>query len=216
MLIHVMARLNSSMSIKLTDDVISRLKSHKIITAFDFIRELIDKIIAITALPFREIGVKMCQIKVTHVTATHHLLNLLYNLTHTLSENYQKYKLIIIDSLPSLFVISSDNHDDLYALNHFANVCRFLSNEYSIPIITVNSVAIWQDSEFSLNAPSGTVLKSTTIMKPFLGKYWSNIPNTRLYIEHIHSEKRTITVWKSNNNKIGTSIEITLNNSGII
>lgn len=155
----------------------------------------------------------MNQIKVTRVKNVNELLSVLYEITKSEEkwENEKSTRLAIIDSLPSLILSSLENSDSHRVLNQIAGVARFLANEHKISVITNNLVSKWRDIE-RFGAP--IFVKPITV-KPYLGKFWQHVPNTRLHIEKmLNCEKRKISVWKSFELKIGTSCVVELNDAG--
>ncbi|XP_034942078.1 DNA repair protein RAD51 homolog 4-like [Chelonus insularis] len=185
---------------------------HYIYTKKDFSASRIQMILENKKLDDEVAGRVMNQINTTHAKNVQQLFNVLYDFTQSLKQNSknEKTKLIIIDSLPGVFVMSEEKTEDNFSsLNHLTNVCHFLANEYALSIITVNSVTQpWREID-------GFEGKTTTAMKPTLGKYWLYIPNTRLLIEKGENESRTIKVWMCEDEKINSSVTVTINNAGV-
>ena len=77
--------------------------------------------------------------------------------------------------------------------------------EYQAVIITVNLLSQWNSSE-QTNAANIT---------PALGKYWANIPATRLLITRLHGETRKINVWKDLRLIENSSCTVTINDIGV-
>ena len=155
----------------------------------------------------------MIKIKLTQVKNINELLTVLHHLTRTLksSENESNTELLVIDSLPALFLASNSSHDTTYSLSHLRNMCRFITSEYNVSIIATNLVTQWQE-EPGIVFKEGRNLKA---LKPSLGKFWLHVPNTRLLIEQEQNEERKITVWKSFDLQAGTSCVVKITDVGI-
>ena len=54
-----------------------------------------------------------------------------------------KYRIIIIDSLPAIFNISSEPSSYLYNINVMASLMKFLANKYNLIIVCVNLMTKW-------------------------------------------------------------------------
>ncbi|KYN21320.1 DNA repair protein RAD51 like protein 4 [Trachymyrmex cornetzi] len=98
----------------------------------------------------------------------------------------------------------SDN-ETTYELEDLAEVCRFLTMEYQAVVLTVNLLTRW-------NSPEQT---NATDITPALGKYWANIPATRLLITRLYGETRKINVWKDLRLIENSSCTVTINDIGV-
>ncbi|XP_018361060.1 PREDICTED: DNA repair protein RAD51 homolog 4 [Trachymyrmex cornetzi] len=122
----------------------------------------------------------------------------------------RKVLLVIIDSLPAIIfkvprnAQQSDN-ETTYELEDLAEVCRFLTMEYQAVVLTVNLLTRW-------NSPEQT---NATDITPALGKYWANIPATRLLITRLYGETRKINVWKDLRLIENSSCTVTINDIGV-
>ncbi|KAF7989181.1 hypothetical protein HCN44_007491 [Aphidius gifuensis] len=146
-------------------------------------------------------------IQVYPVENVHQLLNILHMLA---SKKFNEIKLIIIDSLPTLFYNETDERKSLSFINYLSNICNYLVNECHMIIITTNLISHWRETE-GFNIPIDT---STINIKPTLGKFWNHIPNVRLLIEQYENEKRKISLWKSSDSCISKYIQVNLTNFG--
>ncbi|XP_034182187.1 rad51 recombinase D [Osmia lignaria lignaria] len=157
----------------------------------------------------------MNRIKVCCIYKLSQLLKILRLLTIALKEEKAEYRtrIIIIDSLPGIIFKFSKSNETTIALNHVANMCHFIANEFHLSIITVNVITQWNYEVGSTSTDSGGNCNEVT---PALGKYWSHVPNTRLLIEKIGFEGRKISVWKSFQLEPNLSCILTINDSGIL
>lgn len=157
----------------------------------------------------------MNQIRVNRATNINELSSVLYDLTRSLKsddeENERPTKLLIIDSLPAIILASSDSSESFCQLNNLAGVSRFIANECSLPIVTVNLISEWRDT---VGLGKSVVEKPATV-KPNLGKFWLHVPNTRLIMEKLEHEERKISVWKSAGLRADTSCTLRFGQSGV-
>ncbi|XP_012272480.1 DNA repair protein RAD51 homolog 4 [Orussus abietinus] len=184
---------------------------HYIDTKKDFCASRVHMILDEKGSNDEEIGKVMSQMKITRVRNIHQLLNFLFHLTSQLKiQSESPTKLIVIDSLPAILLHSTENHNTSFALNHLANVCKYLANEFHISLITTNLITKWREVDGLLEVKNQNVT-----MKPTLGKYWLHVPNTRLLIKKLQTETRQITVWKSSQLKLHSSCTVNITDSGV-
>lgn len=156
----------------------------------------------------------MERIRITSPRDPNELLGIL---RHTISilkqENDIRTRALIIDSLPGIIFKFSKEPEINFILNHLSNLCRFLANEFYIPIVMVNLITQWTPSN---NKSSGSATKGIqTLVNPTLGKYWLHIPNTRLLVEKLNNDYRKITVWKSFQIKMDSVCSVKLSEAGV-
>nr|XP_003699875.1 PREDICTED: DNA repair protein RAD51 homolog 4 [Megachile rotundata] len=157
----------------------------------------------------------MNRIKVCCIYKLDQLFKILRLLTVSLKEEKAEYRtrIIIIDSLPAIIFKFSQSHETTVALNHIANMCHFIANEFQLSIVTVNLVTQWNtNAEGSTNTNRSENYNEVT---PALGKYWSHVPNTRLLMEKIGIESRKISVWKSFQLAPNVACTLSINDCGI-
>ncbi|KAI9562068.1 putative RAD51D [Daphnia sinensis] len=99
----------------------------------------------------------------------------------------REYKLVIIDSLATLFLpIRGDSFNDAISLlNKVASDLKRLAVVHQCVVLTVNHV--------SKGPAEGTASTPT----PFLGRYWSSVPNLRLHSKHLSKDEFQLTVVKN-------------------
>ncbi|THK33073.1 DNA repair protein RAD51 homolog 4 isoform X1 [Diachasma alloeum] len=182
---------------------------HYIDSKRDFSSSRIQMILEERKVSNEEVARVMGQIKLTQIQSLPELFSTLYSLV---SAKDDKLRVIIIDSLHSLFHVTTDNYESLYSLNHLWNICKYLADECCLSVITVNAVTQWRENE-SLPVNGA---ETSTIIKPMLGRFWRGVPNTRIYVEEMGNDKRKLTICKSHELSIGKNVEIKIVNSGII
>ncbi|CAH2014424.1 unnamed protein product [Acanthoscelides obtectus] len=118
----------------------------------------------------------LSRLLVARVHTRTEFLNTLLSIRKQLREN-QTCKLLIIDSLPALYFLSSNHSENNSFLNYTGNVLNYLVNECNIVVLATNLVTLWNDGDF----------KNVDTMKERIscGGYWSNIPNVRLKLKKI-------------------------------
>ncbi|XP_014246396.1 DNA repair protein RAD51 homolog 4 [Cimex lectularius] len=138
----------------------------------------------------------------------HELISALHNLKIKYSESKRNsIRLIIVDSISVVSFPFLGNNEGLPLLNHIACVAKFLAAEFNAIIIFINlAIRHFNDKE------------ATEELRPFLGKYWLYVPNTRLMISrpdpsHI---SRKIQVAKSDTLKNGDFCMIDILENGLI
>ncbi|XP_033326432.2 rad51 recombinase D [Megalopta genalis] len=155
------------------------------------------------------------RIRVCSVQKLYDLFEILRWLTSALKVEKEecRTRIIIIDSLPAIIFSVSDDNKVAVTLNHLANICYFIANEFRLSIITVNLITQWDSGNETESACINTnnVIDSDVI--PTLGKYWEGIPNTRLLIEKLDLGNRKISIWKSVQLE---TCRLSIDNNGII
>lgn len=131
----------------------------------------------------------MSKIFVFQICTKYELINCLYKIKEELS-NGLKLRLIVIDSLPSLFY-QSENYDKNYGImNSFVNIMYFLASKFHIAFIVTNASIIWNENSTEIEKP--------IFAKLGLGKYWSNVPNSRFMLKkNIDTDVYQFLVMKS-------------------
>ncbi|KAI4486433.1 hypothetical protein M0804_005803 [Polistes exclamans] len=183
-------------------------------TKGDFFASRVKNILKYRTNSKEEINKAMEQIRITLVRDSNKLLVILqYIINIFKQENDMRTKVLIIDSLPGIIFKSSKDPEINFILNHLSNLCRFIANEFNIPIIIVNLITHWT---LPNDRSSGSATKETqTLVNPALGKYWLHIPNTRLLIEKLNNNYRRISVWKSFQIKMDSVCNVKLNEAGV-
>lgn len=156
----------------------------------------------------------MERIRITSARDPNKLLGILRHMINILKqENDIRTRALIIDSLPGIIFKFSKEPEVNFILNHLSNLCRFIANEFYIPIIMVNLITQWTPPN---DKSSGSATKGTqTLINPTLGKYWLHIPNTRLLVEKLNNDYRKITVWKSFQIKMDSVCSVKLSEAGV-
>ncbi|KAF5292023.1 hypothetical protein FQA39_LY14140 [Lamprigera yunnana] len=151
----------------------------------------------------------MSKILINEINTPYELINYLYKIKNLLHVKKLKLRLIIIDSLPPLFLQISNFSKSYSLMNDFANVMRFLAKEFHIAFVVVNVKTVWNEGDFGVE---GNVTE-----KLGLGKYWFNVPNTRLMIKKCtRSSDCTITILKSNRLAKGLQCSVGISDAGVV
>lgn len=157
----------------------------------------------------------MDRIKVCKVQNLKELLKVLRWLTVALKEEGEcRTRIIIIDSLPGIIFKFFKHHETATALNHLANICYFIANEFHLSIITVNLITQWTSTDQASASTSSSGTNNEVV--PLLGKYWSGIPNTRLLIEKVELQSRKLSIWKSFQLKQNLSYTFNISDFGVL
>ncbi|XP_058121717.1 DNA repair protein RAD51 homolog 4 [Anopheles ziemanni] len=166
----------------------------------------------------RGLGHTMARIKVERILSPQLLVQTIDELAagkHLKSES--RVKLLIIDSLPSLWYLFQDSKSSCQPLGLLTKlVCslRKLANEHSIAIVVVNLAVRMIDTMDVPNA--GKRRSNGGGGYPALGRYWESVPGTRLQLSTTdESDTRMIKVWKSNYLRSGDRIEVRINDAGV-
>ncbi|XP_076674466.1 rad51 recombinase D isoform X1 [Andrena cerasifolii] len=158
----------------------------------------------------------MERIKVCNVLNGHQLFKVLRWLTIALKEETEecRTRIIIIDSLPAIIFKSSKDHNITVALNHLANICHFIANEFRLSIISVNLITQWNSDEQESTSTNSNENHNNVIAT--LGKYWSRVPNTRLLLEKMGPGNRKISIWKSFQLEESRACFISISDCGVL
>ncbi|XP_063973022.1 DNA repair protein RAD51 homolog 4-like [Diachasmimorpha longicaudata] len=181
---------------------------HYIDTKGDFSSSRIQMMLEESKVSAEEIARVMGQIRLTQIQTLPELFATLHSLASTKDD---QLRVIIIDSLHSLFHVTKDNYESLYSLSHLWNILKYLANECNLSVITVNAVTLWKGDD---GLP--TEQSDTPVVKPILGRFWRGAPNTRIYVQQMGNEQRRLTIWKSHELAIGKNVDIQILNSGIL
>lgn len=158
----------------------------------------------------------MERIKVCCVYNIHELFKTLNWLTVALKEESEecRTRTVIIDSLPAVIFKCSKSQKIAIALNHLANICHFIAEEFRLSTITVNLITQWTTT-VSVGETSTSSNENYSDIIPTLGKYWSHVPNTRLLLEKVELGNRKISIWNSFQLEANLSCILTVNDSGV-
>lgn len=144
-------------------------------------------------------------IKIKQINNRFELVNIL-NEIRDANSTISKVKLVIIDSLPSVFHHTGDLNSNLIVINHFVNIMRYLAKENKICFIITN--ILLQNLNLFSNEPA------LNNFKPGLGTYWYTIPHFRLKLTK-SEDYCDISLIKSTNLPT-RSCQVQISNSGVI
>ncbi|KAJ1528870.1 hypothetical protein ONE63_007241 [Megalurothrips usitatus] len=166
------------------------------------------------------IGNTMEKILVTRVNNFYELYSFLYHLKNQLVREPGSVRLIVIESLPAVFLQYMGNYkmDSLGLLNNLASLVKYIAHEHYVSILIINLASIWVEEESApLNDDSQMEPPVPHVdVKALLGKYWAHVPNTRLYIEQNGVPNgRKVTVMKSTHLALGSSCIVSITSDGV-
>ncbi|XP_072387163.1 DNA repair protein RAD51 homolog 4-like [Diabrotica undecimpunctata] len=141
-------------------------------TKYDFLGLKLKQML--TNLNKEEIIARMSRIQVLRVITKSEFLKYLLFIKHS-ADNGKPIKLVIIDSLPPLCFISSDQTENNAFLCYTANILHYLAKEHNMVIIVTNLITLWNEGDF----------KNIDVMKERIscGTYWSGMPNVRICLK---------------------------------
>ncbi|XP_076654088.1 rad51 recombinase D [Halictus rubicundus] len=187
-------------------------------TKRDFCGSRVEEILLSKNICKKVVDEALDRIRVCSIQNLHELFKVLRWLTSALKEEKEdcRTRIIIIDSLPAIIFKYSKDYRIAIPLNHLANICFFIANEFRLSIITVNLITQWNsdDGTESARINMNDVIHSDVI--PTLGKYWAGIPNKRLLIEKVDLGNRKISIWKSIQFETDISCVLSIGNSGVV
>lgn len=193
---------------------------HFIDTKLDFSGKRVHSLLETRELDEEVIGSTMEKILVTRVSNFSELYSFLYHLKNQLVREPGSIQMIILESLPAIFLqyMGKNKMDSLGLLNCLASLINYIAHEHYVSIIVINLASKWVEEEAAPLADDGdnAAVASHVDIKPILGKYWTHIPNSRLYIEPCgQSNERKISVIKSTYLALGKSCMVSISNNGV-
>ncbi|XP_055631049.1 DNA repair protein RAD51 homolog 4 [Toxorhynchites rutilus septentrionalis] len=153
----------------------------------------------------------MQRIKIHHCFSLADLVDFVEELL-AIVDDMKAFKVLIIDSLPSLWYMHQNSKSSCYSLGlltRLAGSLRKLASENLISVVIVN-LAIRPTGISAEN--NGRKVVNQRDSYSALGRFWESVPTTRLLTSKIEENKIVISIWKSNYlKKIGQQITITNN-----
>ncbi|XP_069701861.1 DNA repair protein RAD51 homolog 4 isoform X2 [Periplaneta americana] len=201
---------------------------HYIDTKADFSGMRVEEMLTSCGYLDEVIGAVMERIRVTRIGNIYELFNLLHHFksnVHSEQDELQSVRIIILDSLPILFFpfLGKNLNDGFGLMNQLANVIKHIVTECHVAFVIVNLAMQWIEEEHSTNEghsgylPQEEVVFTCDTVKPALGKYWLDVPCTRLYIHKIDSrEKRQLFIMKSTILTTKKYCRVSVNSQGIM
>ena len=194
---------------------------HYIDTKMDFSGRRVHSILEAKGANEEEIGTTMEKILVSRVHSFHELYSYLYHLKNQLVREPGSVPLIVIESLPAVFLqyMGGHNLDSLGLMNCLSSLIKYIAHEQYVSIIVVNLATMWVEEESAPLSDGDSEIVSAVPhidVKPVLGKYWTHVPNTRLYIEqHGFGSERKISVIKSTHLPVGRHCNVSVMKDGV-
>lgn len=127
--------------------------------------------------------------------------------------------------LPSYTVLYVMIHllSGLTLMNQMANTMKYIVTEYHVTFLVVNlAMQLLEEENVAGDGSNECIPQDGNLvicdtMKPALGKYWLDIPCTRLFIHKINStERRQIAVMKSTSLSTKKRCKVLINQKGVI
>uniref|UniRef100_A0A182JSH2 RecA family profile 1 domain-containing protein n=1 Tax=Anopheles christyi TaxID=43041 RepID=A0A182JSH2_9DIPT len=173
-------------------------------------------------LPEQELGHAMTRIRVERIFAPELLVQTVEEIAagKHLQED-TSLRLLIIDSLPSLWYLYQDAKSSVEPLGLLTKlICslRKLAAQHAIAVVLINLAVRMVEGLASSTAESKRKLCPNGNY-PALGRYWESAPGTRLLLERqVHPgsfARYTVQVWKSNYLRSGERTNIRMTDSGV-
>uniref|UniRef100_A0A182RDL1 RecA family profile 1 domain-containing protein n=1 Tax=Anopheles funestus TaxID=62324 RepID=A0A182RDL1_ANOFN len=170
----------------------------------------------------QELGHTMARIKVERIFSPELLVQVVEELaTGKHLEEGTNLKLLIIDSLPSLWYLYQDSTSSAEPLGLLTKlVCslRKLAAQHAVAIGLVN-LAVRVVEEMAGNTAEVKRKLCPNGNYPALGRYWESAPGTRLLLERYENQPesivRAVQVWKSNYLRSGDRTFVRMTGSGV-
>ncbi|XP_055606889.1 DNA repair protein RAD51 homolog 4 [Uranotaenia lowii] len=164
----------------------------------------------------------MDRIKVERIFSPEGLICAVESLLETV-DDMTKFKLLIIDSLPSLWYMYQNSKSNCYplgTLTRLIGILRKLASENLISVVLVN-LRIRSFDSFGQSTSKRSGHRTANGYYSALGRYWETAPTTRLLLCKLEDnestdEKRWISVWKSNYLKTKTRQIVTISDRGVL
>jgi RAD51-like protein 3 len=201
---------------------------HYIDTKTDFSGKRVQEILEAKGYHDEVIGAVMERIRVTRVQDVYELFSFLQHLKtsfHHEQDGRHNIRIIVLDSLPVLFhpFLGNSLNDGRALMNQLASTMKYIVTEFHVTFLVVNLAVHFLEEE---NVPTdvnneclsqeGNFVICETV-KPALGKYWLDVPCTRLFIHKIDSnDNRQITIMKSTYLSKRKCCKVTIQPQGVI
>ncbi|XP_053689481.1 DNA repair protein RAD51 homolog 4 [Sabethes cyaneus] len=136
-------------------------------------------------------------------------------------DDLDKFKVLIIDSLPALWYLYQNSKSNCYPLGlltKLIGILRKLATENFLCIIVVNLLISSADVARPNDSRRLTQSLRENGSYPALGKLWQSAPTTRIVISKLEGNivgpERLITIWKCNYLKTGDRQMVTISDKG--
>ncbi|XP_021916043.1 DNA repair protein RAD51 homolog 4 isoform X3 [Zootermopsis nevadensis] len=201
---------------------------HYIDTKTDFSGKRVQEVLESKGYHDEVIGAVMERIRVTRIKDVYELFSFLQHLKTSLhhdQDGHHSVRIIILDSLPALFFpfLGKNLNDGLTLMNQMANTMKYIVTEYHVTFLVVNlAMQLLEEENVAGDGSNECIPQDGNLvicdtMKPALGKYWLDIPCTRLFIHKINStERRQIAVMKSTSLSTKKRCKVLINQKGVI
>uniref|UniRef100_A0A182WLL7 RecA family profile 1 domain-containing protein n=1 Tax=Anopheles minimus TaxID=112268 RepID=A0A182WLL7_9DIPT len=204
--------------------VLQRSTAYYIDTKCDFsgrkMQQILDR--GQRKLTEQELGHTMARIKVERIFSPEQLVQVVEELaTGKHLTDGTDLKLLVIDSLPSLWYLYQDSQNSVEPLGLLTKlICslRKLATQHAVAIVLVNLAVRMIEGMAGSTAEAKRKLCPNGNY-PALGRYWESAPGTRLLLEREDDHPETITcsvmVWKSNNLRSGERTIVRMTDAGV-
>ncbi|CAG9770612.1 unnamed protein product [Ceutorhynchus assimilis] len=129
-------------------------------------------------------------ISVKHISNKYMLISELFNIKKQLENGELCADIIVIHTIPSLFLGTKDVTERNHMLNHLANILRYIANEHNVVFILTNLITTWNKGSFQDHQETGE--------KVACGKYWQTVPDVRVRINRMALDEHECILLKSN------------------
>ncbi|XP_050075077.1 DNA repair protein RAD51 homolog 4 [Anopheles maculipalpis] len=216
------------MTIATSVAMLQRSSVYYIDTKCDFsgrkIQQILDK--GQRKLTEQELGHTMARIRVERIFSPELLVQVVEELaTGKYHQQDTHLKLLVIDSLPSLWYLFQDSSSSIEPLGLLTKlICslRKLATQQNVAVVLVNLAVRMVDGM----AGSSTIESKRKLCPngnyPALGRYWESAPGTRLLLERDDDEEpladsitRSVRVWKSNYLRTGERTIVRMTDAGV-
>uniref|UniRef100_A0A182T893 RecA family profile 1 domain-containing protein n=1 Tax=Anopheles maculatus TaxID=74869 RepID=A0A182T893_9DIPT len=189
------------------------------------IQQILDK--GQRKLSEQELGHTMARIKVERIFSPELLVQVVEELaTGKHREEDTHLKLLVIDSLPSLWYLFQDSSSSIEPLGLLTKlICslRNLATQQNVAVVLVNLAVRMVDGMAGSSTIEGKRKVCPNGNYPALGRYWESAPGTRLLLERPDDENgdqlgsitRLVQVWKSNYLRTGERTIVRMTDAGV-
>ncbi|XP_065077182.1 DNA repair protein RAD51 homolog 4-like [Ochlerotatus camptorhynchus] len=191
-------------------------------TKCDFSAHRVQKVLQLNKCSDDEMKEAMARIKVERIFSPEGLICAMEDLLVKV-DDWEKFKVLIIDSLPPLWYLHQNSKSMCYPLGmltRLIGLLRKLASENLISVVLVNLKIASSDS-YALGGGSKRIINQReSSAYPALGRFWETAPTTRILMSKIEGndtgQERLLTIWKCSFLKCGDRQMVTLTDAGVV
>lgn len=144
----------------------------------------------------------LTRIGVTQPKTAYELITFLHDFIKRADE--KTARLLVVDSLAALFYqLLGDPNESASLLSSVRSLLAYIANEMHVAVLLTNLTTTW------LGADSEEVHKAS------MGKFWAHVPTTRFTVTRLSSSDILLTVTKSSTLGLGSSITLSVSETGV-